>query len=147
MHKLIHIHIHTYIYTYTHRHTYIYIQIHTLTCTYIHKHINIKYKYTYANTCNYIYTYIFDILDKCVSNKRFLLIICLIFKSGQPFWSQFVLYHLGKRSRHSIGLAGATRLTRSDFRLNLLLMMGERFMCMTLRPRIASITRKSNLFC
>ena len=29
----------------------------------------------------------------------------------------------GKKSRHSIGLAGATRLTRSDFRLNLLLLV------------------------
>ena len=29
---------------------------------------------------------------------------------------------LGKKSRHSIGLAGATRLTRSDLRLNLLLL-------------------------
>ena len=29
---------------------------------------------------------------------------------------------LGKKSRHSIGLAGATRLTRSDFKLNLLLL-------------------------
>ena len=33
---------------------------------------------------------------------------------------------LGKYSRHSIGLAGATRLTRSDFRLNLLLLKGQR---------------------
>ena len=32
---------------------------------------------------------------------------------------------LGKWSRHSIGLAGATRLTRSDFRLNLLLLKGQ----------------------
>jgi len=32
---------------------------------------------------------------------------------------------LGKWSRHSIGLAGATRLTQSDFRLNLLLLKGE----------------------
>ena len=34
---------------------------------------------------------------------------------GQPFWSQFVLY-----LAVWTGLAGATRLTRSDFRLNLL---------------------------
>jgi len=33
---------------------------------------------------------------------------------------------LGKLSRHSIGLAGATRLTQSDFRLNLLLLKGQR---------------------
>ena len=33
---------------------------------------------------------------------------------------------MGKKSGHSIGLAGATRLTRSDFRLNLLLLKGQR---------------------
>ena len=33
---------------------------------------------------------------------------------------------LGNKCRHSIGLAGATRLTRSDFRLNLLLLKGQR---------------------
>ena len=33
---------------------------------------------------------------------------------------------LVKWSRHSIGLAGATRLTRSDFRLHLLLLMGQK---------------------
>ena len=31
----------------------------------------------------------------------------------------------GKYRRHSIGLAGSTRLTRSDFRLNLLLLIGQ----------------------
>ena len=40
---------------------------------------------------------------------------------------------LSKWSRHSIGLAGATRLTRSDFRLILLLLKGQRFVsCSTL---------------
>ena len=34
---------------------------------------------------------------------------------------------LGKYSRHSIGLAVPARLTRSDFRLNLLLLKGQRF--------------------
>ena len=33
---------------------------------------------------------------------------------------------LGKWSRHSIGLADATRLKRSDFRMNLLLLKGQR---------------------
>ena len=32
----------------------------------------------------------------------------------------------GHWGRHSRGLAGATRLTRSDFRLNLLLLKGQR---------------------
>ena len=32
---------------------------------------------------------------------------------------------LGKYSIHSIGLAGAIRLTRSDFRFNLLLLKGQ----------------------
>ena len=40
---------------------------------------------------------------------------------------------LSKWSRHSIGLAGATRLTRSDFVLILLLLKGQRFVsCSTL---------------
>ena len=34
---------------------------------------------------------------------------------------------LSKQSRHSIGLAGATRLTRSDFRFNFLLLEGQRW--------------------
>ena len=52
----------------------------------------------------------------------------LISEPGQPFRYQFVLYRpetSGKWSKHSIGLAGATRLTRSDFRLNLLLLKGQ----------------------
>ena len=35
-----------------------------------------------------------------------------------------IAWTLGKKSRHSIGLAGATRVTRSDFRLNFLLVKG-----------------------
>ena len=34
---------------------------------------------------------------------------------------------MGKKSRHSIGLPGATRLTPSDFILNLLLLKGQRY--------------------
>ena len=50
-----------------------------------------------------------------------------ISEPGQPFRSQIVLYRpdIGWWSRHSIWLAGATRLTRSDFRLNLLLLKGQ----------------------
>ena len=33
--------------------------------------------------------------------------------------------HWLNKSRHSIGLAGATRLTREDFRMNLLLLKGQ----------------------
>ena len=35
---------------------------------------------------------------------------------------------LGNKSRHSVGLADASRLTRSDFRLNLLLIKSQRCM-------------------
>jgi len=34
--------------------------------------------------------------------------------------------HWLNKSKHLIGLAGATRLTRSDFRMNLLLLKGQR---------------------
>ena len=40
---------------------------------------------------------------------------------------------VNKAGRHSIGLAGATRLTRSDFRLNLLLLKGQRCVVLGLR--------------
>ena len=58
-------------------------------------------------------------------------VVHLNFRAGSTF-SRPSLYciarTLGKQSSHSIGLASATRLTRSDFRLNLLLLKIQRCM-------------------
>ena len=61
---------------------------------------------------------------------------------GQPFRSQFVLY---RRDFGSIGPAGATRLTRSDFmlhyRLNLLLPKGAEVFIRYIKFYIGSIKK------
>ena len=69
----------------------------------------------------------------------------LISEPGQPFWSQFVLYP-GDKSKHSIGLAGAT-LTRSirPYRLNLLLLKGQRCVIYSLMPCLMG--KLSSIYC
>ena len=53
---------------------------------------------------------------------------------------------LGKWSRHSIGIAGATKLTRSDFRLNLLLLKGERCVLYLYREHLP-FRRQKDCYC
>ena len=62
-------------------------------------------------------------------------IVHLNFRAG----SIFLLPACTVSPGHSIGLAGATRLTRSDFRLNLLLQMGYYLLIIQLKNKISAV--------